>query len=108
MMIVTGINWNSRSARLLGVFFTGAVLGLLWSLSDFAFMQRFAGWIVFAVLGTPLYFIAEAVWAQALSQQIGERISSREFSWKRVAQGLGMSLGILLVASSFYFAIRFL
>ncbi len=85
MTIVEVINWNSILVQVLRVFFTGAVLGLLWSLGDFV-----------------------GGWNKALSLQVGERISNRSFSWKRVAHGLFMILGMLLVASGFFFAIKFL
>lgn len=56
---INAINWKSGPAKTLAILFAGLVLGLLWIFSDLAFAQGFVGWLIFAIIGLPLYAFAE-------------------------------------------------
>jgi hypothetical protein len=100
---LTAINWKSRPAKALAILFTGSALGLLWVLNDLAFAQGFVGWLVFAIIGLPLYAFAELMWEEVTSRDAGERISRKAFSFRRVGYGLLFFLSLLTVASFVYF-----
>jgi hypothetical protein len=78
--VVNAIDWKSRPAQALGVLVTGSALGLLWILSDLTFSAGIMGWIVFAIVGLPVYVIGEVIWDKAFSMEAGERISKKAFS----------------------------
>lgn len=100
--LVHAINWRSTPARVSAMFFVGTALGLLWILNDLAYTQGFIGWIVFVVIGIPLYLLATFFWEKVFSSEPGEQLASPTFSWKRVGTGLFVALGTLLVASGLY------
>ena len=100
---LTAINWKSGPAKALAILFTGSALGLLWILNDLAFAQGFVGWLIFAIIGLPLYAFAELMWEGVVSQNAGERISRKAFSLKRIGYGLLFFLGLFVVASCVYF-----
>ena len=100
---LTAINWKSGPAKALAILFTGSALGLLWILNDLAFAQGFVGWLIFAIIGLPLYAFAELTWEGVVSQNAGERISRKAFSLKRIGYGLLFFLGLFVVASCVYF-----
>jgi hypothetical protein len=81
---------------------TGIALGLLWILSDVTSMGVL-GWIVFAIVGLPLYGIAELAGEKVFSRETGERLSKKVFSWKRIWYGLFLYLSVLLIAASLYY-----
>jgi hypothetical protein len=96
------INWKSGSAKALAILFTGSALGLLWILNDLPFAQGFVGWLVFAIIGIPLYAFAELVWGEVVSRNDGEGISRKAFSLRRTGYGLLFFLGLFTVASCVY------
>jgi hypothetical protein len=100
--LVHAINWRSTSARVLAMFFGGTALGLLWILNDLAYTQGFIGWIVFVVIGLPVYFLAAVLWEKVFISEPGEQLASPTFSWRRVGAGLFVAIGTLLVASGLY------
>ena len=57
--VVNAIDWKSRPAQALGVLVTGSALGLVWILSDLTFSAGIMGWIVFAIVGLPVYVTLE-------------------------------------------------
>ena len=100
---LTAINWKSRPAKALAILFTGSALGLLWILNDYVFTQGFVGWLVFAIIGLPLYAFAELMWGKVMPQDAGERISRKAFSLKRIGYLFLFFLGLFAVASCVYF-----
>jgi hypothetical protein len=102
--VVNAIDWKSRPAQALGVLVTGSALGLVWILSDLTFSAGIMGWIVFAIVGLPVYVIGEVIWDKAFSMEAGERISKKASSWKRVGYALVLYLSMLLIASVLYFS----
>ena len=100
---INAINWKSGPAKTLAILFVGSVLGLLWIFSDLAFAQGFVGWLIFAIIGLPLYAFAELMWEEVMSQDAGERISRKAFSFRRIGYGLLFFLSLFTVASCVYF-----
>jgi hypothetical protein len=100
---LTAINWKSRPAKALAILFIGSAWGLLWVLNDLAFDQGFVGWLIFAIIGHPLYAFAELMWGEVMPQDSGERISRKAFSLKRIGYLLLFFLGLFAVASCVYF-----
>jgi len=100
---LNAINWKSGSAKALGILSTCSALGLLRILNDLAFAQEFVGWLVFAIIGLPLYAFAELMWGEVTSQDDGERISRKAFSLRRIGYGLLFFLSLFTVASCVYF-----
>ena len=100
---LNAINWKSGPAKALAILFTGSALGLLWILNDLAFAQGFVSWLVFAIIGLPLYAFAELMWGEVMSQDAGESISRKAFSLRRIGYGLLFFLSLFTVASCVYF-----
>ena len=100
---LNAINWKSGPAKALLILFTGSALGLLWILNDLAFAQGFIGWLIFAFIGLPSYAFAEFMWGEVTFQEVGERISRKAFSLKRIGYGLLFFLSLFTVASCIYF-----
>jgi hypothetical protein len=100
---LNAINWKSGPAKVLAILCTGSALGLLWILNDLAFTQGFVGWLVFAIIGLPLYAFAELMWGEVTSQGTGESISRKVFSLRRIGYGLLFFLGLFTVALCVYF-----
>jgi hypothetical protein len=101
--LLHAINWkNSRLAQVLAILLVGTALGLLWILNDLAFTQGVIGWIVFVVVGLPLYLFATLMWDRTfLSEREGPSVGPA-LSWKRIGTGVVVALGLLLVASGVY------
>ena len=97
------INLKSGPAKALAILLVGSGLGLLWIFSDLIFAQGFVGWLIFAIIGLPLYAFAELMWGEILSRDAGERISRKAFSLRRIGYGLLFFLSLLTVASCVYF-----
>ena len=100
---LNAINWKSGPVKALAILLAGSALGLLWILNALAFAQRFVGWLVFAIIGLPLYAFAELMWGEVVSLDAGERISRKAFSLRRIGYGLLLFLGLFTVASCVYF-----
>ncbi len=96
-----------RLALPVAVTSTGVALGLLWILSD-AMSMGLPGWIVFAILGVPLYVVAELAGGEVFRTERGESLSKKAFSWKRIWYGLFLYLSVLLIAASLYYLKNFL
>jgi hypothetical protein len=101
--LVHAINWRSIPAQLLAIFFVGTALGFLWILDDLAYTQGFIGWIVFIIIGLPVYFLAAFLWEKVLFSEPGGQLASPTFSWRRVGTGLFLAIGTFLVAFGLYY-----
>jgi hypothetical protein len=100
---LSAINWKSGPAKALAILLVGSALGLLWVLNDFVFAQGFIGWLIFAIIGLPLYAFAGLMWGEVMSRDAGERISRKTFSLRRIGYGLLFFLSLFTVASCVYF-----
>jgi hypothetical protein len=104
--LLNAINWkDSRSAQVLAVCLVGTTLGFLWILNDIAFAQGIIGWIVFVVIGLPVYLLASLIWEKVFLPGREEPLGLA-LSWKRIAAGLSVALGTLLVASGVYLFVK--
>jgi hypothetical protein len=88
----------------LWLFVCGALLWIVWPRRPATPLQ----WALFVLIGPLLYGAMEYLGERALSEKISSRISTRRFSWLRIAYafivfvaGLAVALGVLsLLASS--------
>ena len=101
--LIDAINWKSWPARLVALFLAGLALGLLWFLMDLPNTHGPVGWLLLAVVGLPLYIIAEGLWDKVFSAKAGREISARSFSWKRIWIGVFLFIGLIATASALSF-----
>lgn len=96
-------SWPAKGAA---VFLTGSVVGLFWVFTDFALDYGLLGWIIFAIVFIPLYAIGEELSDRVFSIEAGQHISDQSFSWKRIAVGFFLVIGVLGTASATYWLIK--
>lgn len=91
---------------MLAMLLVGTALGLLWILNDIAFTQGVVGWILFILIGLPVYVAATLIWEKAFLPDREEPSVGAAISWKRVGAGLFVALGTIFVASGVYFLVK--
>lgn len=69
---------------LLWLFTCGAILWMLWPWLPATPIQ----WLLFVLIGPPIYWAVEYVGERMLSAKIASRISTRRFSWLRIIYAL--------------------
>ena len=80
-------------AAFLWLFVCGALLLMLWPWRPTTPLQ----WVLFVAIGPLAYGAAEYLGERVLSPGISARISTRRFSWLRIAYALLMFLAFLAV-----------
>jgi hypothetical protein len=101
------INWSSLLGRILLTGTAGIVLSFFWLLSDFSsnYPNKPIGWVLFFVLGLPLYMLLEGLGEMLLARVKGDPVPSEQISWKRISIGTAFALTVISIA---FIAYRFL
>ncbi|MDA2911597.1 hypothetical protein MYX04_11800 [Nitrospiraceae bacterium AH_259_D15_M11_P09] len=89
------INWASRPGQALAILLIACGLSVIWLVTNLQFSSGVVRWIVLGVIAIPVYLLLEGLAGQIFSQESGEGLSRKNFSWKRVWYALFVILLVI-------------